>query len=237
MQQRSAAAQGEGGRRASTWAREEQVAAELSRGLPRELPVQGPNLLTMDSVFLFHSNSQAGSAERGTAGRRVGGSERQAEVLRGVCGGSKGSGGGAGEAGRGGDGAGRTLANCLEVPGDAERVWLTEPDGTGPSPQKRSGKSGLSPSKAKRTGAGAASSVSTETKRPSGGAHARAQALARLLSRGQVNAVPGLPPHWGVYAFRAAHSAPGPVAAPTHLPVSANAATPHLAACRLREGP
>lgn len=128
MQQRSAAARGEGGRRASTWAREEQVAAELSRGLPRELSVQGPNLLTTDSVFLFYSNSQPGSGLRqaGERGQAGGGSERRAEVLRGVCGGSAGSGGGAGEAGRGGDGTGRTLANCLEVPGDAGLVWLAD---------------------------------------------------------------------------------------------------------------
>lgn len=115
--------------------------------------------------------------------------------------------------------------------------WLTEADGTGPSPLQRSRKSGLSPSKAKRRGAGAASSISTEAKRPSGGAQARGHALARLLSRGQVSVVPGLPPHREPTHLRPAHGAPGSVAAPTHLLLSTNAAAPHLAAWRLGEGP
>lgn len=75
---------GEGGSRAraaaaGAGAREEQVAAELSRGLPAAGAVHGPNLLTVDSSS--PSTATAGSAgQRRRGGRRGGERAERAEA-------------------------------------------------------------------------------------------------------------------------------------------------------------
>lgn len=110
-----------GGRRASTRAREEQVAAELSGGLPWELVQdQTCSLWTRSSsstpsAGLHRSQPPPRRGEDNQEGEGAGGEGRASRAQR-LSEAWKRGRGGAGEAGRGGDGAGRTLTNCLEVP-------------------------------------------------------------------------------------------------------------------------